>query len=174
MDRTNCPTDDTYQYRKANPVLSVSVVQAYSSVSPVRIIRAELSALESAEDRRVSRIRSGDASLVMRRGCSVVLQLAFSQPLSTQYTATLTFVLAGGPQRERCSTFRVYGMGKGSPELWLSITLPSNFPVGHYDCQVSMSFSGCTEVIMHYMHSAVIVLFNPWHKGRVKHVIISV
>ena len=165
MDCTNYATDG--RHKKGSPTVPMSVVQAYSSVSPVRILRAELVALESVEDRHVSRIHSKDASLVTRRGCSVVLQLHFSQPLSVQYTTTLTFIPAGGPLRERSSTFRVSGLGKGSPELWLSIMLPTNFPVGHYDGQVSMSFSGCTEVIMHYIHSAVVVLFNPWNKGTI-------
>lgn len=130
----------------------------YTSSSSVRIIHAELSS------QATTGLSCHDTPLVVRRGCSLVLQLSLSVSLSSYYTITASFLPIPGPH-ERSSTFRTNGVGKGVPEIWLSIDLPSYFPVGHYDVLVTMTLRGCPEILSHTLHSAVAVLFNPWNHG---------
>lgn len=106
-----------------------------------------------------------DQTLIARRGNTVVLQVKLSSVLSSPYSVTLTFLPVHGP-RERSSTFKTNGWSSNSYELWLSITLPCNFPVGKYDAHISLSLKGYTEIITHLVHCALVVLFNPWNPGE--------
>jgi transglutaminase 1 len=108
-------------------------------------------------------LRCRDASTVItRRGRSIVLRINFSIQLTIAYTITTTFIPVYGP-KERSSTFRGTGNGNGQSKLFLSIEIPSNFPIGHYDLYVTISLRGHPEVLMYTLHSALVILFNSSH-----------
>ena len=136
----------------------------HSSASPLRIESVQVTC-EEAGSNRTDDLHCRDNTLVARRGNTVVLQLKLSAALSSPYTVTLTFLPVHGP-KERSSTFKTNGWSSNSRELWLSITLPYNFPVGKYDAHLSLSLRGYTEIVTHLVHSALVVLFNPWHPGQ--------
>ena len=122
----------------------------------------ELTSEEECRD--TARLRCRECQLVVRRGSNLILHLSLSAPLSSSYAITLTFIPFRG-LNERSSIFKASGRGRDITELWLKISLPCNFPVGKYDAHISMSVQSCVEVLTHMLHSAVTVLFNPWHKG---------
>ena len=145
--------------------------ESYMSASPVRISEASLSYGPTADNpshsNTCSKLKCKDDPLIARRGCTVVLQIQLSNSIRCPYTVTLTFIPVHGP-RERSSMFKASGCGKDNQALWLSIDLPTTFPIGYYDSHVSVSLQGCVEVVTHMIHSAIVVLFNPWNSGKIE------
>lgn len=143
----------------------MATAQVYTSSSTVRITGATLSHDSQQQPSSTNELTCNDTPLITRRGCPIVLEVSFSLPLALSYTVTVSFIPVHGP-RERSCTFRAAGHGKSLPKIWLSIELPSNFPIGHYDVQISMSQHGCPEILSHTLHSELVVLFNPWLPGK--------
>lgn len=145
--------------RSPRNVYKTSVADSYISASPVRIVNAILTG--HGEDHHTTGLYCREKCLVTRRGSVTILQLTLSAPVTCPYTISLTFLPLYGP-KERSSIFRANGNGKGGATIWLSVELPANFPVGYYDTHISISLRGCAEVLTHMIHSAIVVLFNPW------------
>ena len=145
--------------------IQLTSAESYLSASPVRVLAATLAASET-DSQHTQNLKCKDGPLLTRRGCSIILQITLSNSVTCPYSVTLSFTPVHGP-RERSSTFRASGHGKNLPSMWLSIDLPPSFPVGYYDAHISLSIHGCTEVVTHMMHYAIVVLFNPWIKGMV-------
>ena len=105
------------------------------------------------------------SALITRRGNTLVIKILTSVQLSSTYIVTLTFVPVHRP-RERFGQFRARGVARESCELWLSIDLPTNFPVGKYHTHISLALGGGAEVLTYYHHQPIVVLFNPWNSGE--------
>lgn len=81
---------------------------------------------------------------------------------------SLTFVPVFRP-RDRFGQFRAEGVAKGSYDLWLSIVVPSAFPVGKFHAHITLSVKGRVEVITHFHDKAIVILFNPWNRGKINY-----
>lgn len=143
--------------------MPIATVRSFSSASSIRLTRVGLTSEE--DGCHTAQLRCRECELVVRRGSNLILHLTVSASFSSSYTITLTFIPVHGP-RERSSIFKASGRGRDINELWLKISLPPNFPVGKYDAHVAMSVQTSVEVLTHMLHSAVTVLFNPWHQGQ--------
>lgn len=151
---------------KERTPLTISTVRTFSSSNSIKLTNVELTSESTTVENDSPQMCSQDCNLVVRRGSNLLLHLTLSQPLtSSLYTISLTFIPVYGP-RERSSIFRASGKGKRKIELWLSVPLPANFPVGKYDTHVSLSLQSHVEILTHTVHSAVVVLFNPWHHSE--------
>ena len=139
---------------------TLATVKTYTSSSPIRITTASLSC-----DTNTSFTSS--ATVTTRRGCILFLDINLSQPLTSTYTITVSFIPTYGP-KERSSIFRAVSKGKGIPRLCLSIDLPSNFPVGYYDLQITMSLQSSPEILLYTMPNALTVIFNCYFTGMQK------
>lgn len=138
-------------------------VESYMSASPVRICTGTFTH-DAKENLHTESLRCRDGPMITRRGCTIVLEVSLSSCITCPYTVALTFIPVHGP-RERSSMFKATGTAKGTSNLWLSIDLPTTFPVGYYDTLISVSIRGCSEIMTHLLHNAIAVLFNPWNKG---------
>ncbi|CAI8024944.1 Protein-glutamine gamma-glutamyltransferase 4 [Geodia barretti] len=98
---------------------------------------------------------------LLRRGDTLIVQVLTSLPLSSPYTLTLTFISAYR-SNDRFGQFRAKGSASNSSELWFSITLPPNFPVGKFHYHVHLSTNRGRDIATHHHNKAVAVLFNPW------------
>ena len=87
-----------------------------------------------------------------------------SVALSCSYSVSLTFVPVFRP-RERFGQFKAKGMANGTHDIWLSIKLPSNFPIGKYHAHLTVAVQGGLEVVTHFHNKPIVVLFNPWDSG---------
>jgi len=97
-----------------------------------------------------------------RRGNTLILKITISADLFCTYTVSLTLVPVFRPH-ERFGQFQAKGVARGVQELWLSITIPPNFPVGKYHTHVILSLRGGLQVLTHFHHKSLVVLFNPWN-----------
>ncbi len=152
-------------YLPYNRSIELAHVNSYISASPVRIKTATLSPSTTNTAPHTDSLKCKDDPLITRRGCSIVLQITLCSNISCPYTVALSFIPVHGP-RERSSMFKAKGSTKGNNVIWLSIDIPSTFPVGYYDTLVSITLQGCAEVISHTIHCAIVVLFNPWSSGQ--------
>ena len=101
---------------------------------------------------------------LLRRGDTLIVQVLTSLPLSSPYTLTLTFISAYR-SNDRFGQFKAKGSASNSLELWFSITLPPNFPVGKFHYHVHLSTNRGRDIATHHHNKAVAVLFNPWLSG---------
>ena len=145
--------------------VSMAPVRSFSSASVVRLTSVELTSEQGREQCRTTRLRCQECEEVVRRGTALILHLSLSTAITSAYTISLAFIPVHGP-RERSSTFKASGRGKNVSELWLKISLPASFPIGKYDGHVTLSLQSSVEILSHTLHSAVTVLFNPWHHGE--------
>lgn len=136
-----------------------------SSFSTIEITNVEFQCQQSPFDNHTEYFspRACEQALIVRRGNTIVLKITTSVQLSSTYVVSLTFVSYHRP-RERFGQFRARGVARQSNELWLSISLPPNFPVGKYHTQLSLFLGG--ELATHFCGQAIAVLFNPWSKGE--------
>lgn len=104
-----------------------------------------------------------DQALLTRRGNTLVLKILTTAPISASYVVSLTFVPCHRP-RERFAQFRARGVAHDSCTVWLSIAMPTNFPVGKYHTQVTLTYNG--EVVTHFSRQPIAVLFDPWNQGK--------
>lgn len=146
------------------PVRPPSSLHIFSSFTTPEISDVTFSCQQSASENHTDRFstKSCDSALLVRRGNTVVLKIVTTIELSCPYVVSLTFVPVHRP-RDRFGQFRARGVAHESCDLWLSITLPANFPIGKYHAHISLSLSG--EVLTHFHHNPVVVLFNPWSPG---------
>ena len=105
-----------------------------------------------------------DYEVLLRRGNTLIVCVTTSLPLSSPYTLTITF-LSAYRSSDRFGQFRAKGSTSNSSELWFSITLPFNFPVGKFHYHVHLSVSRGKDVATYHHNKPVAVLFNPWHPG---------
>lgn len=101
---------------------------------------------------------------LLRRGNTLIVCVTTSLPLSSPYTLTLTF-LSAYRSNDRFGQFRAKGSATNSSELWFSIALPPNFPVGKFHYHVHLSLSGGKDIATYHHNKPVAVLFNPWYPG---------
>lgn len=101
---------------------------------------------------------------LLRRGNTLIVCVTTSLPLSSPYTLTLTF-LSAYRSSDRFGQFRAKGSVSNSSEMWFSIALPSNFPVGKFHYHVHLSTNRGKDVATYHHNKPVAVLFNPWHPG---------
>ena len=155
-----------FNHFSSNRSIELVHADSYLSASPVRIVATSLAPSSTNAAPHTDDLKCNDNPLVTRRGCSIILQITLSCSISCPYTVAMTFIPVHGP-RERSSLFKASGSAikGGRNVLWLSIDLPTTFPIGYYDTLVSVTLQGCVEVITHSMHSALVVLFNPWSPG---------
>ena len=144
--------------------VSMAPVRSFSSASAVRLTSVQLMSEQGREKCRTTRLRCQECDEVVRRGTALILHLSLSTTITSSYTISLAFIPVHGP-RERSSTFKATGRGKNISELWLKISLPASFPIGKYDGHVTLSLQSSVEILTRTLHSAVTVLFNPWHHG---------
>ena len=105
-----------------------------------------------------------DCEAIIRRGDTLIISVTTTIPISAPYTLTLTF-LSAYHSKDRFGQFRAKGCSPNSNELWFSITLPTNFPVGKFITHTHLSVKSGTSVATHLHYKPVAVLFNPWNKG---------
>ena len=124
------------------------------------------SSKQSAEESHTQRFRLPACSAIIRRGNTLILKISTSVQFSSSYTVTLTFVPVFRPQ-DRFGQFKAQGFSRGgSKELWLSVDVPANFPVGKFHAHLSLSLKGRpADVVTHFHPSPIVVLFNPWNPG---------
>ena len=141
-----------------------SSLHVFSSFTTPEISEVTFSCQQSASENHTDRftLKSCDSALLVRRGNTVVLKIVTSITLSCPYVVSLTFVPVHRPM-DRFGQFRARGVACESCDLCLSITLPTNFPVGKYHAHISLSLGG--EVLTHFHHKPLVVLFNPWSPG---------
>ena len=145
--------------------ITPSPITLHSSLSPLEISEVQFTSQEDCDENHTARLPSPGSDALLRRGNTLVLKVTTSADLSCRYCVSLTFVPVFRP-RERFGQFRAKGTAKDSRELWLSITIPTNFPVGKYHAHVALSLGGGAEVLTHYHHKPIVVLFNPWDPGE--------
>lgn len=139
-------------------------LQFYSSVQPLEITNALFRCQQSSVQNHTEGLKITESEVVLRRGDTLILKITTSLELSGSYVVSLTFVPVFRP-RERFGQFRADGEAKGSCHLWLSIAIPSTFPVGKYHGHISLALQSRVEVVTYFHNKAIVVLFNPWNEG---------
>lgn len=121
---------------------------------------------QSPKDNHSERLqpKASGVDALLRRGNTLVLRITLSAQIACPYCVSLTFVPVFRP-RDRFGQFQAKGDAKGTSELWLSITVPANFPVGKYHAHIAVALRGGAHVITYFHHKPIIVLFNPWNPG---------
>ena len=137
-------------------------LQVYTTARHPEIREVQLLSQESREKNHTNRFKGH--SVILRRGNTLILQIVTSAELSCQYHVSLTFVPVLQPH-ERFGQFQARGIARGTRELWLSIATPPNFPVGKYHAHIALSMKGGVDVLTHFHHKPIVVLFNPWNPG---------
>nr|WVH01987.1 protein-glutamine gamma-glutamyltransferase K-like isoform X6 [Halisarca dujardinii] len=145
----------------ARRFLSASNTVNYSSTSYSRleITSTEFLSKETPQENCTSRFHSKPEQLILRRGNSLILKLQTSLIFTSEYTVTLVFV-AAQMKRERFGEFRASGNAKETKELWLSIEIPGNFPVGKFQPHVTLTLKDIPEIFTCFHQGSVVVLFN--------------
>lgn len=133
----------------------------------MEILKTEFSLKETPEENKTSLfIQKPDQNdLLLRRGNILILKIHTSLLLSCEYTVSLVFV-ATRMKRERYGEFRANGCAKDAKELWLSINIPANFPVGRFLPHITLTLKGVPEIFTHFHEGSITVLFNPWNPGE--------
>ena len=149
--------------------LTPSPAFTYSSTPPqhLEILKTEFSLKETSKENKTSLfIQKPDQNdLLLRRGNILILKIHTSLLLSCEYTVSLVFV-ATRMKRERYGEFRANGSAKDAKELWLSISIPANFPVGRFLPHITLTLKGVPEIFTHFHEGSITVLFNPWNPGE--------
>ena len=156
---THPPALTSTSYRPA------SSLRVYSSVGHnMEITEVEFTSQQSAQDNHSERLHHAAVDALLRRGNTLVLRIKLSTEIACPYCVSLTFVPVFRP-RDRFGQFQAKGVAKGSSDLWLSITIPANFPVGKYHAHIAVSLTGGAQVITYFHHKPIVILFNPWNSG---------
>ena len=149
--------------------LAPSPAFTYSSTPSqhLEILKTEFSLKETPEENKTSLFMQnlGQNDLLVRRGNILILKIHTSLLLCCDYTVSLVFV-ATRMKRERYGEFRANGSAKDAKELWLSIIIPANFPVGRFLPHVTLTLKGIPEIFTHFHAGSITVLFNPWNPGE--------
>ena len=145
---------------------SSTVSYTSTSYSHLKIIETEFTCKETADENHTSRFSLTPGDLVLRRGNSLILKMKTSLIVSCEYIVTLVFATAATMKRERFGEFRATGCAKETEELWLSIEIPSNFPIGKFQPHVTLTLKGLLEVFTHFHQGNIIILFNPLNPGK--------
>ena len=139
-----------------------------TSCNPIQIISSEILCQESRIDTHTDRFPVKDQELLLRRGNTLIVKLHTSVEFTGTYNVSLVFTPAYR-SRERFAEFRASGTAKTSSELWLSVTIPPNFPVGKYHAHITLNLRGYLEVLTHFHRGTIMVIFNPWNSGSLNH-----
>ena len=145
--------------------LTPSPITLHSSYNNLEIGSIKLTSQELSQENHTSRFNCSEYEAVLRRGNTLIVCVTTSQPLISSYAISLTFISAYNSS-DRFGQFQAQGKPPGSQELWFSITLPVNFPVGKFHTHVHLSINGGREVATLFHHKPVAVLFNPWNPGE--------
>ena len=130
----------------------------------VEISEVQFTSEQSAKDNHSERLHLNGMDALLRRGNTLVLKITLTTKIACPYCVSLTFVPVFRP-RDRFGQFQAKGAAKGSSELWLSITIPANFPIGKYHAHIAISLKGGAQVATYFHHKPLIILFNPWNPG---------
>lgn len=130
----------------------------------VEISEVQFTSKQSAKDNHSERLHLNGMDALLRRGNTLVLKITLTTEIACLYCVSLTFVPVFCP-RDRFGQFQAKGAAKGSSELWLSITIPANFPIGKYHAHIAVSLKGGAQVATYFHHKPLIILFNPWNPG---------
>lgn len=145
-----------------------SSLRVYSSfVQNMEISEVQFTCQQSPKDNNSERLQKkagSGADALLRRGNTLVLRITLSAQIACPYCVSLTFVPVFR-SRDRFGQFQAKGEAKGSSELWLSITIPANFPIGKYHAHIAVALRGGAHVITYFHHKPIVVLFNPWNPG---------
>lgn len=155
------PTTSASSHRPTTP----SSLQFYSSVQPLEIVGAQFHCQQNAKQNHSEGLQATECEVILRRGNTLILKIVTSLEISNSYIVSLTFVPVFRP-RDRFGQFRANGIGKGSCNLWLSIAIPCNFPIGKYHAHITLSVKGRVEVTTYFHNKAIAILFNPWNQGK--------
>ena len=136
-----------------------------TSCNPIQITSSEILCQESRTDAHTDLFPVKDQELLLRRGNTLIVKLHTSVEFTGSYNVSLVFTPAYRT-RERFAEFRASGTAKTSSELWLSVTVPANFPVGKYHAHITLNLRGYLEVLTHFHRGAIMVIFNPWNSGE--------
>ena len=154
-----CPTSSANSQRSTPASL-----QFYSSVQPLEIISAEFHSQQNSKQNHTEGLHATECEAILRRGNTLILKIVTSVEISGGYVVSLTFVPVFRP-RDRFGQFRADGIGKGSCNLWLSIAIPYNFPIGKFHAHITLSVKGRVEVTTFFHNKSIVILFNPWNNG---------
>ena len=130
----------------------------------VEVSEVQFTSEQSAKDNHSERLHLNGMDALLRRGNTLILKIALTTEITCPYCVSLTFVPVFRP-RDRFGQFQAKGAAKGSSELWLSITIPANFPIGKYHAHIAVSLKGGAQVATYFHHKPLIILFNPWNPG---------
>ena len=143
-----------------------SSLRVYSSLAQNMVItEVEFTSQQSAKDNHSEKLQLPGMDALLRRGNTLVLRIKLSAEISCPYCVSLTFVPVFRP-RDRFGQFQAKGAAKGSSDLWLSITIPANFPIGKYHAHIAVALKGGLQVITYFHHKPIVILFNPWNPGH--------
>ena len=145
--------------------LTPTPLTIYSSYSQLQISSLKLTSQESSEENHTLRFDHRDYEALLRRGNTLIVCVTTSAALHCSYTISLTFISAYCSS-DRFGQFRAQGAAPHSQELWFSISLPHNFPVGKFHTHVHLSVKRGSDVATYFHHKPVAVLFNPWNPGQ--------
>jgi len=140
-------------------------VQFFSSIQSLEIQSAQFHCQQSSSEDHTIGLIATDTDVILRRGNTLILKITTSIAITGGYIVTLTFVPVFRP-RDRFGQFRADGFSKGSDNLWLSIAIPSTFPVGKYHAHITLAVKGRVEVSTYFHNKAIVILFNPWNSGE--------
>ena len=144
---------------------SPSSLRVYSSTTQnIEISEVQFTSQQSAKDNHSERLHIVGMDALLRRGNTLVLRIKLTVEIACPYCVSLTFVPVFRP-RDRFGQFQAKGVAKGTSDLWLSITIPANFPIGKYHAHIAVSLKGGVQVITYFHHKPIIILFNPWNLG---------
>lgn len=115
---------------------------------------------------RTERLHSEDTEVILRRGNQLILTINTNFVLDYECVVGLTFVPVFRPQ-ERFAQFRTENDAKTMKlGVSLGIPVPANFPVGKYHAHIYLTLNSGMDIITHFHHKAIIVLFNPWNPRK--------
>ncbi|KAL5489676.1 hypothetical protein EMCRGX_G018794 [Ephydatia muelleri] len=144
--------------------LTPAPAQMYTSIQKLEISQVTFTQKEPRTENFTSWFCVNDCEALLRRGNTLVMKIVLSSALSGRYTISLTFVPSYRP-RDRFGQFRAKGVAQNKSDLWLSIEIPPNFPVGKYNPHISIALESSDDVLTHFHSKFIIVLFNPWNTG---------
>lgn len=105
---------------------------------------------------------SENTEVILRRGNQLILTINTNFVLDYDCVVGLTFVPVFRPQ-ERFAQFKTEKNAKTMKKgVSLGIPVPSNFPVGKYHAHISLTQKSGRDMVTHFHHQAIVILFNPW------------
>ena len=141
-----------------------SPAQMYPPIQKLEISQVTFAQKELRTENFTAWFSINDCEALLRRGNTLIMKIVLSSALSGRYTISLTFVPSYRP-RDRFGQFRAKGTAKKSTDLWLSIDMPPNFPVGKYNPHISIVLDDSDDILTHFHPKFIVVLFNPWNTG---------